>query len=92
MAESALAEALGVAETGLYQRVARLVHRLGLPERAPRPLSVTQVLAAMSNDKKNRENRVRFALPTGLGSMASEGGWTRNVDEAAIRSALAHIL
>jgi 3-dehydroquinate synthetase len=46
----------------------------------------------MSGDKKNRENRIRFALPSGLGSMASDGGWTRNVDEPAIRSALAHIL
>ncbi len=92
IAESALAEALGLAETGLHLRVERLLHRLGLPSRLQRSVAVTQVIAAMSTDKKNRESRIRFALPTGLGSMASEGGWTRNVDEPAIRSALAHIL
>ena len=92
VAESALAEALGLAEAGLHHRVERLLHRLGLPSRLPRRVAVTQVIAAMSNDKKNRDNRIRFALPRALGSMASEGGWTRNVDEPAIRSALAHIL
>jgi 3-dehydroquinate synthase len=92
IAESALAEALGLAVAGLHQRVARLLHRLGLPSRLQRRVAVTQVITAMSSDKKNRDSRVRFALPTALGSMASEGGWTRNVDESAIRSALAHIL
>jgi 3-dehydroquinate synthase len=92
VAETALAEALGLAETGLHLRVERLLQRLGLPLRLQRQLAVTQVIAAMSSDKKNRESRIRFALPTALGSMASEGGWTRNVDEPAIRSALAHIL
>ncbi len=92
VAESALAEALGLAEAGLRLRVERLLHRLGLPSRLQRRVAVTQVIAAMSSDKKNRDSRIRFALPSALGSMASEGGWTQNVDEPAIRSALAHIL
>jgi 3-dehydroquinate synthase len=90
--ESALAEALGIAQAGLHLRVERLLQRLGLPSRLSRPVAVTQVIAAMSSDKKNRDQRIRFALPAAVGSMASEGGWTRNVDEPAIRSALAHIL
>jgi 3-dehydroquinate synthase len=92
VAESALAEALGVAESGLHLRVERLLQLLGLPSRLHRSLAVTQVIAAMSSDKKNRDRRIYFALPASLGKMASEGGWTRNVDEPAIRSALAHIL
>jgi 3-dehydroquinate synthase len=92
VAESALAEDLGVAQAGLQHRVQRLLERLGLPSRLSQPVALTQVIAAMSGDKKNRENRIRFALPSGLGSMASDGGWTRNVDEPAIRSALARIL
>jgi 3-dehydroquinate synthase len=92
VAECALAEALGLAESGLHQRVEGLLHRLGLPSRLQRRVAVTQVIAAMSSDKKNRDSRIRFALPTALGAMASTGGWTRNVDEPAIRSALAHIL
>lgn len=92
VAESALAEGLGLAEAGLHRRVERLLHRLGLPARLQRPVATDQLIAAMSRDKKNRSARIRFALPRGLGAMASEGGWTRDVDEAAIRSALAHIL
>jgi 3-dehydroquinate synthase len=92
VAESALAEALGLADPGLHLRVEGLLQRLGLPSRLQRPVAVTQVIAAMSSDKKNRDSQIRFALPTALGRMASEGGWTRNVDETAIRSALAHIL
>jgi 3-dehydroquinate synthase len=92
VAESALAEALGLAESGLHLRVERLLRLLGLPSRLQPRLNVTQVIAAMSSDKKNRDSRIRFALPAGLGKMASAGGWTRNVDELAIRSALAHIL
>jgi 3-dehydroquinate synthetase len=49
------------------------------------------LLSAMAHDKKNRMARVRFALPRAIGRMSPEGGWTREAEEVAIRSALATI-
>jgi hypothetical protein len=42
----------------------------------------------MGSDKKNREAKVRFALPLGLGVMDEGERWTREAPEGAIREAL----
>jgi 3-dehydroquinate synthase len=91
VAECALAEALGVAPAGLGHRVAGLLGRLGLPVRLPEPIVADRLLRAMGSDKKNRSARVRFALPSALGSMDPGDQWTREAPEAAIRRALAAI-
>jgi 3-dehydroquinate synthase len=88
VAESALAETLGVAPAGLGARVAGLLDRLGLPVRLAEPIPADRLVRAMASDKKNREARVRFALPNGLGSMDQGDEWTREVPEPAIRQAL----
>ena len=49
------------------------------------------MVRAMARDKKNREARVRFALPNGLGSMDQGDGWTRQVPEPVILQALESI-
>jgi 3-dehydroquinate synthase len=88
VAECALAEALGVAPSGLGTRVADLLGRFGLPVRLPVPLEEEALVRAMGTDKKNRGARVRFAFPRALGSMDPAGGWTREAPVEAIRRAL----
>ncbi|HEX5963204.1 MAG TPA: 3-dehydroquinate synthase [Gemmatimonadales bacterium] len=91
VAECELAEQLGIAPGGLRKRVAGLFTRLGLPGRLPQGLEPSEVLAAMAADKKNRGIQVHFALPTRLGEMGGDHGWTIPVPTEAIRAALAVI-
>src|SRR5689334_24654269 len=88
VAESALAEAIGAATSGLARRVAGLLERLGLPIRLAQPLDPDRLIAAMALDKKNRSARLRFALPSRLGAMSGAGEWTQEADEPALRRAL----
>jgi 3-dehydroquinate synthetase len=88
VAESALAEAIGAAPSGLAGRVSALLERLGLPVRLAAPVDLDRLVAAMGSDKKNRSARLRFALPSRLGAMSAEGEWTREAPAAALRQAL----
>src|SRR5689334_1507278 len=88
VAESALAEAIGAAPSGLARRVSTLLARLGLPVRLGAPVDFDRLLAAMGSDKKNRSARVRFALPSRLGAMSVDGEWTQEAPEPALKRAL----
>jgi len=88
VAETALAEEMGLAPSGVAARVSALLSRLGLPVRLVQPIDPERITAAMTTDKKNRSARVRFALPSRLGGMDSEGGWTREAPEPELRRAL----
>lgn len=86
--ECELAARLGLAPTGMRERVEGLLRRLGLPVRFERRVDPAQLIAAMGSDKKNRAARIRFALPSDLGTMAARNGWTVEAPESAIRAAL----
>ena len=88
VAECALAETLGVAAPGLGARVGPLLGRLGLPVRLAEGVDIDRIIAAMASDKKNRAARLRFALPSGLGSVDGRGGWTQEAPDSALRYAL----
>ncbi len=88
IAECELAARLGRAAPAVRERVETLLDRLGLPTRLPAPLPADALLAAMASDKKNREARIRFALPTALGELPWEAGWTVTAAEGDIRAAL----
>lgn len=91
VAECAVAEGLGIGAPDLRGRVAALLERLGLPIRLPKRVPIDPFLAAMTRDKKNREAQIHFALPSAIGCMSSEGGWTRAAGVSVIRAALSAI-
>jgi 3-dehydroquinate synthase len=92
IAESQLAERLGIAPSGLRVRVAALLGRLGLPQRLPARLDPEAVLSSMATDKKNRDSEIRFALPSEVGQVHRRGGWTTAAPVAVIREAIEVLL
>jgi 3-dehydroquinate synthase len=88
LVECEIAERLGIAPHGLRSRVAGLLVRLGLPARLDRRLERTSLLEAMSMDKKNRDDRIHFALPSRLGEMHRTPDWTTPVPAEAITAAI----
>jgi 3-dehydroquinate synthase len=90
IAECHIAERMGLAPSGLAERVQSLVRALGLPVRTGGGVQVADVLQAMLHDKKNREGQVRLALPIGLGVMhEAEGQWTVPVTHDLLAAAVA---
>jgi len=73
VAECRLAARMGVAPAALADRVAGLLHALGLPVELPRGLAAGALLQAMRMDKKNRGGEIRMALPASLGAMHRAG-------------------
>jgi 3-dehydroquinate synthase len=92
VAETAMAERLGLAEAGTHARTTALLTALGLPVTLPLPLPADAILAAMTADKKNRDAVIRFALPAAIGRMdPGEGRHTRSAPPETIHAALAII-
>ncbi|HET8625636.1 MAG TPA: 3-dehydroquinate synthase [Gemmatimonadales bacterium] len=87
VAECRLAESLGLAPAGLAAEVSAVLERLELPTVLP-GLPAERLLEGMATDKKNRESRIRFALPVSIGAMAPGEGWTVAVVEPAILAML----
>lgn len=79
VAETLMAEHLGLAERGLASRIEAVLQRIGLPTRCP-GLDVTLIRAAMMSDKKKASGRLKFALPRRVG----EVGWGIDVEESLI--------
>lgn len=92
IAESALAAGLGLTTPEPGARVAALLERLGLPTRVGEPVAADALIAAMGSDKKNRDRRIRFALPRSVGSMGEGPEWTTEAEEPAVRAGLRAIL
>lgn len=90
IAECRIAARMGLAPTGLAERVTALVRVLGLPTRSGPDIHIARALEGMLHDKKNRDGEVRLALPTALGAMhPGDGQWTVPVSTDLLASALA---
>lgn len=90
VAESVLAERLGIAKSGTAERVRDVVRSAGLPDARPSSMSVDAVLDAARGDKKARAGNVEYALPTAIGSMAAaDRGWSLPVSDEDVRHVLA---
>ncbi len=67
VAESRLAERLGIAPQGLSSEIAGALGGLGLPVQIPRRLPREALAQAMHADKKQAAGAIRFALPIRIG-------------------------
>jgi 3-dehydroquinate synthase len=88
--ESALAERVGIAESGTREGVARLLERFNLPVVLPADARGDDLLDAMRHDKKRRGDDFHFALPRRIGEMCGDAttGWTTAVSEDIVRDVL----
>ncbi len=67
VAESRLAERLGIASPGLSAEIAAVLSGLGLPVHIPRQLPHSALARAMYSDKKRAAGTVMFAFPVDIG-------------------------
>jgi 3-dehydroquinate synthase len=89
VAETALAERLGIARPGLSDGAHHALERFGLATRLKQPIGSAVVLGAMRGDKKNHGDSIRFALIRSVGRAHQEAGcWTSAAPEAEIVAAL----
>lgn len=61
-----LAQRIGV-PAEVYDRTKSLLRRYGLPVRLPQTMSVDEIMSAMMHDKKFREGKIVYIVPTGIG-------------------------
>jgi 3-dehydroquinate synthetase len=69
VAETKLAEKLGIAATGLTEEITTVLKRNGLPVTVPQELDRDQIKAAMGYDKKKAGGQIHFALPEKIGKL-----------------------
>ncbi|MBL7162806.1 MAG: 3-dehydroquinate synthase [Anaerolineales bacterium] len=69
VAETRMAEQIGLAQAGLSDDIATVLNNLGLPTEIPPDLDRAAIVAAMQRDKKKADGIVRFALPVKVGDM-----------------------
>ena len=87
--EADAAVAAGVLRAQVRDRLVETLEALGLPTRISLEAGMDTVISAMRVDKKNRLGEIRFALPRGVGSVATFGGrYTTTLPEGAITEAL----
>jgi 3-dehydroquinate synthase len=91
VAESCLAETLGLGMPGVGRRVATLLTRLGLPVRLSAAIPRDRLLDSMTRDKKNKQGEIHFALVKRAGEMQRSETWTTAVPVPQIEAALATI-
>jgi 3-dehydroquinate synthase len=84
LAAGEIALALGLWTASDQERQRRLVAATGLPQRWP-DLELEAVLACLQGDKKVRSGRVRFVLPTGIGSVEIRDDISAEVIGAALK-------
>jgi 3-dehydroquinate synthase len=68
VAETRVAQRLGLVNQAVTERLAGLLERFGLPTSAP-GLDCERLIAAMARDKKNQRGKIRFVLPRAIGQV-----------------------
>ena len=87
--ESRIAVRLGLLAPPDLGRIATLVADLGLPVRPAQGFDLEGVLEAVRRDKKVREGRLQFVLPSRIGAHAGEDSFVVPVPVRVVRSVLA---
>lgn len=89
VAETLLAESLGICAPTTADRITSILELLGLPIAPPAGTDIDRVIAAMRTDKKNRAGSVRAALLESFGQVARDGDeWTIAIDPEGVRDVL----
>ena len=83
VAETRLAETLGIAESGLANHISETLINLGLPTEIPAHFPRPDLIRAMKMDKKKSAGVVKFALPVRIGKM-KVGVEIKNLEECLI--------
>lgn len=88
--EARLAEAAGLAASGIAGAISDLLDPFELPTAVPTSLGADDLMELMTRDKKVRAGAVRFALPKSLGEMteSADGAWTIEVEPDLVRETL----
>ncbi|MGH7637249.1 MAG: 3-dehydroquinate synthase [Gemmatimonadaceae bacterium] len=88
VAESRIAERIGVADRDIADEIAIVCEAAGLPTTPP-ALKIESLLEFTRADKKARGGRVEYALPRRIGEMAGDdNGWGVPVDDRIVREVL----
>ncbi len=82
-----LSERLGIAEQGLADRIEVVLQRQGLPIRH-HGLMAQDLVCAMGSDKKRRDGKLNFVLPTSIGQVVT----TDTVPASEVLAAWEHVL
>jgi 3-dehydroquinate synthase len=87
------AEAAGVTEAGSGAKLVHALEGAALPAALPKGTNSSEVMAAMSTDKKARAGAVRYAIPARLGEFSAdtEGNWTRPMPDDVVKGVLARL-
>lgn len=67
--ETYLSEKLGMAASGLTERLIQILDRWDLPTSIPIGLDTKRILSTLNQDKKKSQGKVRFALPVAVGKV-----------------------
>ena len=89
--EADIASRMGLLSEGAARRVSDLLQRLELPvDLAGLKTSAEKLIELTALDKKARQGRPKYALPSAIGEMARAGGgsYVHEVDEWLVREAL----
>jgi shikimate kinase / 3-dehydroquinate synthase len=68
IAETKIAERMGLAQSGLSDRIEAVINRVGLPRRFAN-LETDTIMQLMRSDKKKQLGRLKFALPRAIGDV-----------------------
>jgi shikimate kinase/3-dehydroquinate synthase len=68
IAEAKIAERMGLAQSGLSDRIEAVIDRVGLPTRFAN-LETDAIVQLMRSDKKKQLGRLKFALPRAIGEV-----------------------
>ena len=68
VAAARIAERMDLCLPGVGERLTRLLERSDLPVRLP-DLAANEIMDRMKSDKKVRDGRIRFVLPTRIGEV-----------------------
>ncbi|HEY9806813.1 MAG TPA: 3-dehydroquinate synthase, partial [Candidatus Obscuribacterales bacterium] len=69
VAAGQIAVALGMWDSASSDRQLALLEKTGLPTKLPEGLDIDAIVASLQTDKKVRDGRVRFILPTQIGTV-----------------------